>query len=385
MSTLRSSLRGEAWPTTIGRKLGDLRWGVIVLLLAIAGIGLAMLHSAAHGDPQTWALRQAARFGAGLVLMLAVALVDIRFWLKYAYWIYAVGLVLLVAVAVAGTVGMGARRWIDLGLLQIQPSEIMKIALVLTLARYYHARTLDETWKLRSLVLPLLLILLPAGLVLRQPDLGTAVLLLLGSATILFCAGVRLWAFASVGLLGLAALPVGWHFLRDYQRERIYTFLDPERDPLGAGYHITQSKIALGSGGVFGKGFMQGTQSHLYFLPERQTDFIFTMLAEELGMIGALVLIALYVLLIVYGIAIAIRARHQFGRLVAIGITATFFFYMFINIAMVTGLVPVVGVPLPLVSYGGTAMITLLFGFGLLLGVHVHRDVEIPRPTAAVL
>jgi rod shape determining protein RodA len=200
-----------------------------------------------------------------------------------------------------------------------------------------------------------------------------------------FLAGVRLWKFGIILAGGAASVPVAWQFLHDYQKNRVLIFLNPENDPLGAGYHITQSKIALGSGGIGGKGFLEGTQSHLYFLPERQTDFIFTMLAEELGMIGALALIALYVLLIGYGIAIALRARHQFGRLVAIGIISAFFLYMFINIAMVTGLVPVVGVPLPLVSYGGTAMITLLFGFGLLLGVHIHRDVDIPRPAAAIM
>jgi rod shape determining protein RodA len=379
------ALRSESAPPGLRQKLGELRWGVIILLMAITGLGLAMLYSAAHGDPERWALKQGVRFAAGMTLMVAVALVDIRFWLRHAYTIYAVGLALLVAVAAFGVIGMGARRWIDLGPINIQPSEIMKIALVLTLARYYHARTLEESIKLKALIVPALIILAPAALVIKQPDLGTAILLMAGSTAILFAAGVRLWTFAAAGLAVAAVLPVGWHFLHDYQRERIYTFLDPERDPLGAGYHITQSKIALGSGGIGGKGFLQGTQSHLYFLPERQTDFIFTMLAEELGMIGAVALIALYVLLIGYGIAIALRARHQFGRLVAIGITSTFFLYMFINIAMVTGLVPVVGVPLPLVSYGGTAMITLLFGFGLLLGVHIHRDVDIPRPAAAIM
>jgi len=377
-------LRSEAAPLGVWHKLGDIRWGVIALLLAITGVGLAMLYSAAHGDPERWALKQGLRFAGGLAIMFAVALVDIRFWLRHAYTIYAIGLALLVAVAVVGVVGMGARRWIDIGPINIQPSEIMKIALVLTLARYFHARSHEESIKLKALFVPVLLILAPAALVIKQPDLGTAILLMAGSAAILFAAGVRLWTFAAAGLAVVAALPVAWHLLHDYQRERIFTFLDPERDPLGAGYHITQSKIALGSGGVFGKGFLQGSQSHLYFLPERQTDFIFTMLAEELGMVGALVLIGLYGLLIAYGIAIAIRARHQFGRLVAIGVTTTFFIYMFINIAMVTGLVPVVGVPLPLVSYGGTAMVTLLFGFGLLLGVHIHRDVDIPRPAAAL-
>jgi rod shape determining protein RodA len=379
------ALRSEAAQVGLRQKLGELPWMVILLILLIGSVGLAMLYSAAHGDPDRWAVKQGARFAAGLAVMLVVALVDIRFWLRHAYTIYAIGLALLFAVAAIGVVGMGARRWIDLGPINVQPSEIMKIALVLTLARYYHARTLDEAITLKALIVPVLLILVPAGLVAKQPDLGTAILLVAGSAAILFVAGVRLWIFAAGALGAVAALPIGWHFLREYQRERIYTFLDPERDPLGAGYHITQSKTAIGSGGIGGKGFMQGTQSHNYFLPERHTDAIFSMFAEEFGMIGSVALIALYCLLIAYGIAIAIGARHHFGRLVAVGIVSIFFVYMFINIAMVTGLVPMVGVPLPLVSYGGTAMITLLFGFGLLISVHIHRDVDIPRPAAAVL
>jgi rod shape determining protein RodA len=226
---------------------------------------------------------------------------------------------------------------------------------------------------------PLLLALLPAGLVLIQPDLGTAGMLIMVTATLLFAAGVRLWKFALVGVAGLSAVPIAWSFLRDYQKDRILTFMNPENDPLGAGYHITQSKIAFGSGGVFGKGFLQGTQSHLNFLPERQTDFIFTMLAEEWGMVGGLVVLGLFSLVFVYGFAIALRSRNHFGRLVAIGLTANLFFYVFINTAMVMGLIPVVGIPLPLISYGGTAMMTVLVGFGLLMSVYIHRDLRIGR------
>ncbi|MFP6731135.1 MAG: FtsW/RodA/SpoVE family cell cycle protein, partial [Alphaproteobacteria bacterium] len=218
----------------------------------------------------------------------------------------------------------------------------------------------------------------------RQPDLGTAVMLMLTSAAILLAAGVRLRIFALVAVAGLSAIPLAWQFLRDYQKERILTFLDPERDPLGAGYHILQSKIALGSGGMFGKGFLNGTQSQLSFLPERQTDFIFTMLAEEFGLMGGLTLLALYTLILIYGFIIGLGAKSQFARLVATGVTATFFIYVFINIAMVTGLIPVVGVPLPMVSYGGTAMVTIMVGVGLLMSVYVHRDVEIPRRASLV-
>jgi rod shape determining protein RodA len=274
---------------------------------------------------------------------------------------------------------MGAQRWINLGLFQLQPSEVMKIGLVLALARYFHSSWLEDVGRPAFLVVPALMILLPAALVLEQPDLGTAVMLMAGGATLLFIAGVRWWKFALVLGGCLAALPLIWQQLHDYQKQRVMTFLDPERDPLGAGYHIIQSKIALGSGGVWGKGFLEGTQSQLSFLPEKQTDFIFTMLAEEIGLIGALGLLGLFMALIGYGFVFALRSRSHFGRLLAIGASATLFLYVVINVAMVTGLIPVVGVPLPLISYGGTAMITVLTGFGLMLCVDVHRDVAIPR------
>ncbi len=363
----------------LGHKLLDLNWGLVLLLCLTASVGFAMLYSVASGSFSPWAAKQMARFAAGLLLMFAVAVVDIRVWLKYAYLGYVVALLLLLAVAIAGTIGMGARRWIDLGPVSIQPSEIMKIALVLSLARYFHGRAPEDIGQARWLIVPLLMVLLPAALVLKQPDLGTALLLILSAGIIFLLAGVRLWMFVVALAAGAAVMPLAWSFMHDYQRNRVITFLNPENDPLGAGYHILQSKIALGSGGLWGKGFMLGTQSHLSFLPEKQTDFIFTTLAEEFGMIGGLVLLVLYMLLFAYGFAIAMRSRSHFGRLVAMGFTGMFFLYVFINIAMVTGLVPVVGVPLPLVSYGGTSMMTLLFGFGLLLCVYIHRDVEVPR------
>jgi len=255
----------------------------------------------------------------------------------------------------------------------------MKVALVLALARYFHSIGPDEIGRVTLLIPPLAMVVAPVLLVLKQPDLGTAVMLLGSGGVLFFLAGVRLWKFAVVLAGAIGAVPLGWHFLHGYQKERVLTFLDPERDPLGTGYHILQSKIALGSGGVLGKGFLEGTQSHLSFLPERQTDFIFTMLAEEFGIVGGLVLLALYTLLLAYGIAIALRSRSHFGRMLAMGITVTFFLYMFVNIAMVMGLIPVVGVPLPLISYGGTALLSILFGFGLVLSVYVHRDVRIGR------
>ncbi len=361
------------------RKLLLMNWGLIALVLMIAAIGVAILYSAAGGQWNPWASRQVARLGVGLVVMVAVALVDVRLWLRYAYLIFGLALGLLIIVDVMGRVGGGAQRWIDFGVLQLQPSELMKLALVLALARYFHGLTLEQVGKPLMLVPALLLIGLPVVLVLRQPNLGTAMLLAIGSSALMLAAGVRIWKFLLVGGAAAAAVPIAWTFLKDYQKRRVYTFLDPSQDPLGAGYNILQSKIALGSGGIFGKGFLNGTQGQLRFLPEMQTDFIFTVLAEEFGMVGCLVLLGLYVLVLTYGFAIALRARSQFGRLVAIGVTTQMFLYVFINMAMVMGLVPVVGIPLPLVSYGGTAMLTLLAGAGLLISVSVHRDVEIPR------
>jgi rod shape determining protein RodA len=311
--------------------------------------------------------------------MLAIALTDIRFWFRWAYVIYGAALIGLIAVDVVGSISMGAQRWINLGLFQLQPSEVMKIALVLALARYFHGAYLEDVARPAQLVVPLAIVLAPTALVLKQPDLGTSVMLLAGGGALLFLAGVRWWKFALVIGAILGALPILWHQLHDYQKERVLTFLNPERDPLGAGYHIIQSKIALGSGGLWGKGILKGTQSQLSFLPEKQTDFVFTMLAEEAGLVGALGLLCLFMVLTAYGLVFALRARTQFGRLLAMGITVTFSLYVVINIAMVTGLIPVVGVPLPLISYGGTAMMTVLIGFGLLLSIDIHREVTIPR------
>lgn len=360
-------------------KVLRIRWLLVLLLCAIASVGLIMLYSAAGGSMQPWASRQLVRFLIALAVLLVVAISDIRLWLRLAYPAYFASLVLLVIVDVAGFVGMGAQRWIDLGIINLQPSEVMKVALVLALARYFHGMTNEDVGRPWKLVLPALMVLAPVALVLKQPDLGTAMMLLIGGATMFFAAGVRLWMFAAVAAAGLATLPFAWQMLHDYQRRRVLTFIDPESDPLGSGYHILQSKIALGSGGLFGKGFLQGTQSHLNFLPEKQTDFIFTMLAEEFGLIGSLGMLALYAVVLAYCLAIAVTAKSQFGRLLAIGITATFFLYVFINMAMVMGLIPVVGIPLPLVSYGGTATVSLMLGFGLIMCVYVHRDVMISR------
>lgn len=364
---------------TVPEKLLRLNWGLVLLLAIVGAVGLAMLYSAANGSWLPWAGKQAIRLGVAACIMIAAALIDIRIWLRIAYPLYGVILVLLVGVGLRGAVGMGAQRWIDLGVIQLQPSELMKVALILALARYFHAMDLETIGKPLRLILPTAMILVPAGLVLKQPDLGTALMLVLGGAAMFFLAGVRWWMFVLVGAAGGGAVPVIWRHLRDYQKTRITSFLNPESDPLGAGYHSLQSKIAIGSGGEFGKGFMAGTQAHLNFLPEKQTDFIFTMFAEEFGLVGGLALLFVYLLIFVYGFAVAFSSRNNFGRLLALGITVNFALYVFINMAMVMGLIPVVGVPLPLVSYGGTAMLTVMFGFGLLMSVHIHRDARIGR------
>jgi rod shape determining protein RodA len=358
-------------------KLGRISWALVLIVFIAASCGIAVLYSAADGNMQPWAATQMIRFGIALVPMIGAALLDIRHWFRAAYWVYAVALALVVAVDLRGFVGMGARRWIDLGVIQLQPSSLLNIALVLALARYFHVRSDQDIAHIRYLIPPVLMIVVPAALILKQPDLGTAILVVASGAAMFFVAGVRLRFFVLMALGAAGAVPAGWHFLRDYQKNRIYTFLDPESDPLGAGYHILQSKIALGSGGFLGRGFLNGSQSHLSFLPEKQTDFIFTTLAEEFGFIGALGLLALYALIIAHGFIMALRCRSHFGRLLGLGIVTNFSLYVLINTAMVMGLIPVVGVPLPLISYGGTAMLAVMFGFGLLLNVGVHREARI--------
>ncbi len=357
-------------------KLSQISWSMVLWLCCIFAFGFAALYSAGGGKLMPWAEPQLIRFVIGVGLLAAVAVIDIRLIMRFAYPLWAIVVLLLIFVEVKGVIGGGAQRWIDFGVVNLQPSELMKPALVLALARYFHGRALDQIASPFALLVPLMLILVPVALILLQPDLGTGMVIVMGSTAVLFMAGVRLWKFVLVAVIGLAASPVAWSLMHEYQRNRVRTLFNPEADPLGTGYHIIQSKIALGSGGLFGKGLMGGTQSQLNFLPEHQTDFILALLAEELGMIGAIVLIGLYCLVLIYGYAIAFSCRHQFGRLVAMGITTTFFLYFFINIAMVTGLIPVVGVPLPLISYGGTALLNLMFCMGLLMNVWVHRDVQ---------
>ncbi|MGC9953237.1 MAG: rod shape-determining protein RodA [Rhizomicrobium sp.] len=367
-------------------KLYEINWGLVLLVTIIACIGFAMLYSVAGGSFSPWADKQMVRFVIGFALMIGVAVVDIRFWMSIAYPFYVVSLLLLVGVDVAGHVGLGAQRWITLGPLELQPSEPMKIALVLALARYLHGLSVEEVSKPLRLAIPLIMIAMPAILVAMQPNLGTTMILAADGVSLLFLAGLSWWWIVPTVAAATAAVPIAWKYiLHDYQKARVLTFLNPESDALGAGWNITQAKIAIGSGGAAGKGFLQGTQSRLNFLPEKQTDFIITNFGEEFGFVGCIALLILFAVVIGYGVQIAMSARSQFSRLLAIGIVLNFFFYIMINSAMVMGLIPVVGIPMPLISYGGTAMLAVMFGFGLLLSVHVHRQIEIPRHSAGII
>jgi rod shape determining protein RodA len=356
-------------------KLFRVSWLYVLLLCALASVGYAALYSAAGGAAEPYAKQHIIRFAFGLVLMLGIALVDIRFLARLAWPSYAASLALLVLVARMGHVGKGAQRWIEFGSIQLQPSEMMKITLVLALASWFHRASWERMGNPLFLIPPIIAVLVPVGLILKEPNLGTAVITALVGAAVFFAAGVRWWKFILVALPVPFAARIAYGQLHDYQKARIDTFFNPESDPLGAGYNIIQSKIALGSGGMWGKGFLQGTQGHLNFLPEKQTDFIFTMIGEEFGLVGGLAVMGLLGLIVIGGMLIGLRCRNQFGRLVALGISFNFCMYIFVNIAMVTGAIPVGGVPLPLISHGGSAMITVMVGFGLLMSAHVHRDV----------
>ena len=365
---------------TLLQKIQSLNWVLILLIMAVAGVGIAALYSAGGGSLSPWASKHMMRFALGFCGMLVIALIDIRWWYKLSWLIFTAGMGLLIAVEAMGHVGMGAQRWIDLGFMKLQPSEVMKIAVVMALARYFHTATPYDMRRLRFLIVPALMIAAPVALVLLQPDLGTSLMIVMAGVAMFFMAGAPLLLFigGAVGVLGI--IPIAWYFfLHDYQKSRVMTFLNPESDPLGAGYHITQSKIALGSGGIEGKGFLKGSQSHLNFLPEKQTDFIFTLWAEEWGLIGGLALLFIFGCIFAYCLWIAFRARQNYARLLVLGLCVNFSLYVFINIAMVMGLIPVVGAPLPLISYGGTSMLAALASFGLIMSASIHRDVKVSR------
>lgn len=362
------------------RKVFYLNWPLVVLVTAVSSVGFLILYSIAGGNLSVWAEPQMKRFAVGMVMMFVIAFVPIWFWRNMAGLAYGISILLLLAVEFFGVVGMGAQRWLDIGPLRLQPSELAKVTMVMMLAAYYDWLDLKKTSRPLWVLIPVAMIILPTFLVVIQPNLGTSLMLLMGGAAVMFAAGVSIWYFAVVAALiaglvfavfSLRGTP--WQFLHDYQYRRIDTFLDPSADPLGAGYNIMQAKIALGSGGWGGKGFMQGTQSRLNFLPEKHTDFIFTTLGEEFGFVGAFSLLILYGLILFFCFTSALQMKDRFSQLLIIGLAANFFLYLAVNLSMVMGMAPVVGVPLPFLSYGGSVMLVLLIAFGLIQSAHVHR------------
>jgi len=340
-------------------------------LMTVSGLGMFFLYSAG-GENLDLVLRQGLRVCVAATVMLLIAQIPTKFLRIWAPWMFMAGIVLLILVLIMGEIGKGAQRWLDVGILRFQPSEIMKLAVPMMAAWYLHERPLPPTLR-ESMFVILVIALLPAVLIARQPDLGTALLIAASGILVILLAGMSIRVILGLGVLALTAAPALWFSMHDYQRQRVLTFLNPESDPLGAGYHIIQSKIAIGSGGVFGKGWLNGTQAQLEFLPERSTDFIFAVIGEEFGLLGLATLLTLYLLIVARGLYVAGQAQDTFGRLLAGSISLTFFVYVFVNTGMVTGLLPVVGVPLPLVSYGGTSMVTLMAGFGMLMSIQSHR------------
>ncbi len=344
---------------------------MLLFICIIACMGFTLLYSAAQGNFSPWSSRQMIYFTIFFPVMLLVSVIDLRIWYKCSYLLYYIALISLLLVSLLGYKAMGATRWINLGIIKLQPSELMKICIIFALARYFHDLGSIKI-QFKHLIKPAIMLLVPAVIIAKQPDLGTALILLMLGGCIFFVAGVNKWIFIASFVKSAIAIPLAWGLLHIYQQNRILTFLHPEKDPLGSGYNIIQSKIAIGSGGFLGKGFIKGTQSQLNFLPEHQTDFIFTMLSEEWGFLGGSLLLFAYFILIYYCYAISLNARSNFGRLLSVGVASMLFLHIFINIAMVMGLIPVVGVPLPLLSYGGTMMATILIGLGLVLNVHIH-------------
>ncbi len=359
----------------LARKLLAVNWLFVLCVCLLAGVGYAALYSAGGGSMQPYANSQLFRFLGALVLMLGLAVTDIRFIARFSWPAYALGVLLLLVVMVAGHTGLGAKRWISLGGFDLQPSELMKLFLAMALGAHFRRASADQASNLLFLLPAALAILLPVGLILKEPNLGTAVITAAIGGTVMLGAGVRWWYFAILVAVLAVAAPVLYHHLHAYQQARIITFLNPGSDPLGAGYNIIQSKIALGSGGMFGQGYLHGTQNQLNFLPEKQTDFVFTIIAEEFGYAGSIAVLLLLFTIIALALYTAITCKHAYGRLVALGIAMNFFLYCFVNLSMVMGLIPVGGVPLPLISYGGSALTAVMLGFGVLMSIHVHRDV----------
>jgi rod shape determining protein RodA len=364
-------------PTVDRKMFGHFDWTLFLSVLALASIGTLSVTSASyatyHHALNALVLRQFLWVIIGTAIMVGALFFDYRAIMTYAYPIYGASLALLVAVSVIGHSTGGSRRWINLGFFHLEPSELAKLAIVLVMVRYLREEPPRGGWRLREMIIPGVMLGVPAALVLKQPDLGTAIVLVLVTVTLMFVSGLNWRTMAVLGFAALLAAPVSWHYLKPYQRQRLVSFIDPKADPLGSGYHIIQSEIAIGAGGTWGKGFMKGTQARLSFLPEETTDFIFAVFAEEFGMIGSLLLLALYASLIARGAWIARHARDRFGSLLAIGLTGIVFWQVAINIAMTTGMLPVVGIPLPLVSYGGSSVLTMMTAMGLLISINARR------------
>ncbi len=348
----------------------------IFIVLVLALIGTAALYSAGDANFDLWSKKHIIRFSVFLIILFLLASIDIKIFYKYAYLFFFVSFLLLLSVEIIGTFGKGAERWISIFGVSVQPSEIIKVNIILALAKFYNDLRFDKIGKIHNTFLPLLFIFVPAAIIVLQPDLGTAITILLLGFFIMFQSGVRIWKFILTFLLALISLPFLWNIIKPYQQKRILSFINPESDPLGQGYQLIQSKIALGSGAFKGKGFLSGTQAYLDYLPEKQTDFIFTLIGEEFGFMGVAFIISLFILLIIIGYIISIKSNHIFGRILAFGIVTNLFLYVVLNTAMVSGLMPIVGIPLPLISYGGTAMLSIMISFGLLLNVDLNVNIK---------
>jgi rod shape determining protein RodA len=363
--------------TALKYRVANLNWALISLIITLSAIGFAMLYSAGEGSLEPWLIKQLMFFAISFPMMIFIAVIDMSLILRFAYIGYGAILIFIIIVDIMGHSAMGATRWFKLGFITFQPSEVMKVFLVLALAKYFHGLEQEEISRTKYVIPPILMIALPAFFIFNQPDLGTALILTLVGVSVLFVAGVERWKFIVALIVGAVSVPFMWIFLLyDYQKQRVLTFLDPSRDALGSGYNIIQSKIAIGSGGFAGKGYLNGTQGQLNFLPEKQTDFIFTMLSEELGFIGSFFTIATCLGIVFLSANIAHKIEHQYGKIIAIGISNIFFIHFFINIGMAIGLLPVVGAPLPLVSYGGTITVSMLLGFGLILNADLYKNLD---------
>ena len=355
-------------------KITNINLLFIFILIILSTIGSLALYSAGDGDINLWAKKHIIRFIISLILLFVISVIDIKYIYKNAYSIFLFFLLLLLSVELLGTLGKGAERWIFIFGISLQPSELIKVSLILALARFYHDLRFENIGSIRYVFFPMVIILLPTLLIIFQPDLGTAVTVFLLGILLMFYAGVRIWKFILGFTVTLISLPFLWNYIKPYQKKRILSFFNPESDPLGQGYQLIQSKIALGSGSVSGKGFLKGTQSYLEYLPEKQTDFIFTLIGEEFGFLGIIFIILLFITLIIISFYISLKSNHTFGKILSMGVSINLFLYVVLNMSMVTGLMPVVGIPLPLISYGGTVMLSIMISFGLLMNADLHSN-----------